>query len=232
MKLSIIISVYNSHEIVRRQMLYFDRMNLPKDQVEILIIDDGSNPPLEGDFIRSNNSLAWTQGLGRNLGAEHAKGEYLFMTDLDHIISREAIDDALKFTGNKMAFRRQLAVLLEDGTLTQDKDILLDWGWRGDKLDASVHGNTFVMRRDIFMDLGGYENYSCTYGFHPVSKKGDDCVFNHKWNRKFAGRKPDLGHHIYMFPISRYHKDGELNPKGLFHNLSQQKQEKFYKDEL
>jgi len=45
-KLSIIIPVLNSHEIVRRQIKHFKKMDLP-DDVELIIVDDGSDPPLE-----------------------------------------------------------------------------------------------------------------------------------------------------------------------------------------
>jgi len=46
MKLSIIVSIFNSHEIVRRQFLHYERLGLPPD-VEILFMDDSSDPPLE-----------------------------------------------------------------------------------------------------------------------------------------------------------------------------------------
>ena len=46
MKLSIIIPVLNSHEIVRRQIEHFKKMDLP-DDIELIIVDDGSDPPLE-----------------------------------------------------------------------------------------------------------------------------------------------------------------------------------------
>ena len=45
-RLSIIIPVLNSHEIVRRQIEHFKKMDLP-DDVELIIVDDGSDPPLE-----------------------------------------------------------------------------------------------------------------------------------------------------------------------------------------
>ena len=236
MKLSIIISVYNSHEAVRRQIEYFKKKDLP-DTVEIIFVDDGSNPPISGEmknfFIhRTNNALAWTQGLGRNLGASKARGEYLFMTDMDHIISKEAIEDVLNFTGNKMIFRRQIAVLLGDGTLTQERDVLKQYGYEKDNLDVSVHGNTFAMRKTVFDDLGGYSRRSCTIGYHPARRRGDDCYFNAKWNKKYAGIVPVVGRDIYMFPIGRFHKDGDLNPMGMFHNLSQTKQEKHYKIDM
>lgn len=227
-KVSIVISVYNSHEIVRRQLIHLKRLNLP---VEIIIVDDNSTPPIEGAAIRTNNKLAWTQGLGRNLGAKIAKGEYLFMTDIDHIISKEAIEDALKFNGNRMIFRRQVAVLDENGDIKQDKETLSKWGFEGTKLDASVHGNTFVIKKSIFDELGGYDPNTCESGLHPVARKGDDCYFNTKWNHRFRGVQLAVGRDIYMFPIGRFNKTGNLNPMGLFHNLSQDGQTKRYKGE-
>jgi len=226
MKVSIVISVYNSHEIVRRQLLYFKKLNLP---VEIIIVDDGSNPPIEGASYFTGNHLAWTQGLGRNLGASNAIGEYLFMTDIDHILSKEALEDALNFNGNKMIFRRQIAILDENGDIRQDKETLRDWGYENDDLSASVHGNTFVIKKSIFDELGGYDHQRCLLGYHPVTKKGDDCYFNAKWNKKFKGNDPVVGRDIYMFPIGRFNKNGDLNPKGLFHNLSQDGKVKAYK---
>lgn len=225
-KLSIIISVYQSYEIVRRQLLHFSKIDLP---FELIIVDDGSDPPIEGASYRTGNKLAWTQGLGRNLGASKAKGEYLLMTDIDHIISREAIEDALNFTGNKMIFRRQIAVLDENGDITQDKAILADWGYDNPKLDASVHGNTFVLNKAIYEALGGYSLLSCTKGYHPITKGGDDVYFNAKWNKHYNREDLTVGRDIYMFPIGRFNKTGDLNPKGLFHNLSQTKQESFNK---
>ena len=226
MKLSVVISVYNSHEIVRRQLLHFERMNLP---IEIIIVDDGSIPPIERATIRTENKLAWTQGLGRNAGAEIATGEYILFTDIDHIISKEAVEDALNFTGDKMIFRRQIAILDKNGEICQDKETLKEWGYENDRLDASVHGNTFVIKRKDFIDLGGYDPNTCTLGYHPASRKGDDCCFNRKWNHAHRGAELVVGRDIYIFPLGRFNRNGDLNPFGLFHSLSQTKQERFEK---
>jgi len=236
LKISIIISVYNSHEIVRRQIEWWKQLELP-DDVEIILIDDGSYPAIKGEMFnlsiyKTNNNLAWTQGLGRNLGAEKAQGRYLFMTDIDHIISSKAINDVYNFDGNKMIFRRQIGVLDKDGNVKQDKETLKDWGYENKDLDASVHGNTFAMRKETFDALGGYKPKHSLIGYHPVSHKGDDCYFNAKWNKMFRGEKPTMGSDIYMFPIGRFNKDCDLNPKGLFHDLSQTRQDKFYKNGL
>ena len=226
LKVSIVIPVFQSHEIVHRQLLHFQKLKLP---VEIIIVDDNSNPTIEGARIRTTNNLAWTQGLARNAGAKIAKGEYLFMTDIDHIISKEAIEDALNFTGNKMIFRRQIAILDENGNIKQDKLTLKEWGYEKESLDASVHGNTFVIKKEIFENLGGYNEEISSQGFHPVSKRGEDCYFNSKWNKVYKGVQPVMGSDIYMFPLGRFNKTGDLNPFGLFHSLSQVTQKEFYK---
>jgi glycosyltransferase involved in cell wall biosynthesis len=125
MKLSVVIAVYQSHEVVRRQVEHFKKMSLPGD-IEFIIVDDGSTPPIVCDGLKNltvlytNDKRPWTQGLARNMGAKAAKGEYLLMTDIDHILSKEAIMDSYNFTGDKMIFPRYFGVLLEDGTLSQE----------------------------------------------------------------------------------------------------------------
>lgn len=232
MRLSIVIPVYQSHEAFRRQCLYWKMLNLP-DDIEIIIVDDGSDPPLEADgvrFVRTNRNLAWTQDLSRNQGAEHARGEILLMTDLDHILSKEAIMASMAFSGARLQFPRYFGVLLEDGTLTEDVDILIDYGFDERRLNrhglyASFHLNTWAMPRKLFVELGGYKESTCTKGYHPGPRQGPDCYFNSKWNSwaKTQGVRPERGPTIYMFPIGRFHKDGDTNPMGMFHGLSYEK---------
>jgi len=222
MKVSIVISVYESYEAVRRQMRYFAKLGL--QDVEVIIVDDGSEPPIPGAAYRTGNRLAWTQGLGRNLGASHAQGEYLLFTDIDHILSAEAIQDVKAFTSERMMFPRYLGVLLQDGTLSQDPVVLAEYGAvigrRG--LYASVHQNTFGIKRASFEALGGYDPSHSLMGYHPLTKGGDEVNFNVKWKHWAAknGVGIAMGSPIYMFPVGRFHVRGETNPMGLFHNLS------------
>lgn len=232
MKISIVIAIYNSHGAFERQVKHFKKMNLP-DDIEFIFVDDGSNPPLKADMRNlrihyTNDKRPWTQGLARNAGAKLAIGEYLLMTDIDHILSKEAIMEVYKFSGDKMIFPRHFGVLLEDGILSQDEAILEEYGVDMDRIKtkrglyASVHGNTFAMRRTTFELLGGYNERKCLYGRHAGRKEGEDSALNGTWN-KFAVKRgilPKLGSKIYIFPIARYNVNGDKNPKGLFHDLS------------
>jgi len=232
MKLSIIIAFYESHGVVERQVKHFAKMNLP-DDIEFILVDDGSNPPHEGYKLKNltlhhtNDKRPWTQAVARNAGAKLAKGEYLFFTDIDHILSKEAIMDAYRFTGDRMLFPRYYGVLLEDGTLTQDLKILKEYGVHDKKVSrsgkylyASYHGNTFVIKKKVFEILGGFSKR--VYSHHPPKRHGDDSKFNAKWGRwaRKKGIKHEKGSPIYLFPIGRWHKDGDTNPGGLFHTLS------------
>jgi glycosyltransferase involved in cell wall biosynthesis len=237
MKLSIVIAFYNSHGAVTRQVKHFSAMNLP-DDIEFIFVDDGSNPPhhLEDyslknlHLVHTHDKRPWTQGLARNIGSKKAKGEYLLMTDIDHILSREAIMDSYNFSGDKMIFPRYFGVLLEDGTLSQKQKDLEEYGMDMNRLNtkrglyASVHGNTFTMKKSTFVLLGRYDASHCLFGHHAANKQGEDSVLNRRWNHYAVKNNITLavGSPIFMFPIARYHVKGDKNPHGLFHNLSQE----------
>jgi glycosyltransferase involved in cell wall biosynthesis len=214
-------------------MKYFKNMNLP-DDIEIILVDDGSNPPHPMYDLKNlrvyytNDKRPWTQGIARNSGVKAAKGEYVLCTDIDHILSKEAIMDSYNFTGDRMIFPRFLAVLDENGVLHQDSETLLDYGMDSVRLTnkrglyASYHGNTYCIKKSTFTLLGGNPEKCCTRGFHATSKGGEDSAFNRKWNHYATANniKIAVGSKIYMFPIGRYNVNYDLNPKGLFHTLS------------
>jgi glycosyltransferase involved in cell wall biosynthesis len=235
-KVSIVIPVLNSHEVLRRQMLYFEHIGIPND-TEIIIVDDGSTPALEyhGELpvtiYPTHDYRPWTWALARNAGAALAKGEYLIFFDIDHIITREIIDLARTFGGQKIEFLREFGVLLEDGLLTQDLNTLVSYGFplkryntRG--LRISPLPNNFVMRKDIFFALGGYRKDLIGRPY----PQGEDSDFKRKWhNWKVAGRGANHPYRplSYMFPNGYLCGDVDLNPFGLFHELSRKTQNNY-----
>jgi len=240
MKLSIIISVLNSQEIVRRQLLHFKKMNLP-DNVEIIFIDDGSDPPLEflnppKNFIAiaTNDKRAWTVELARNLGARMAQGEYLLMTDIDYIIPRDAIETVYTLKEDKAGFHRQFGVLDEDGNFTQDLDVLRKYGLLESRIQERgtfmpPHPNNFIMRKETFWKLGGYREDLVN---RPYPNKGDT-YFKRAWaealNRKEVTiQDPRLRKTLYMFPNGQFCGDVDYNPFDLFHTLTRKTRENYW----
>ena len=232
MKLSIIIAVLNSHEIVRRQILHFEKMDIP-DSVEILFIDDGSIPPIASNtklknfFIYATNDFRpWTIELARNFGIKKARGEYILITDMDYIIPRETILDALTLQEDKSSIRREFGVLDENGNFTQDLNVLRQWGLTEDRIRSrgvrmTPHPNNFIMRRSVF-DIVGYFDESRVNRPYPI---GADAEFKRRWTQfhdkgLVTLRDNTLRPMIYMFPNGQYCGDVDYNPFGLFHTLT------------
>ncbi len=237
MKVSIIIPVLNSHEIVRRQMLYFEKMGLP-DDVELILIDDGSDPVIEADtkVIRTGDTREWTWPLARNRGAKEANGDILIMADLDHIISKEIIETARTFQGDFIRFHREFGVLDENGTLTQDRAVLRSYGLPENyKLRLTPHRNQFAISKDLYNRMGGFREDRIGMPY-PQREDGD---FAKKWremHERGEVRDFDDMHGwdnrptIYMFPNGKWCEGGDVdtNPFNLFHNLSRKTEKNRY----
>ncbi len=232
------IAVLNSHKVVLRQLRHFKKMQLGND-VEFIIVDDGSNPPLNYEncglrnltILYTNDKRPWTQGLARNMGAKVAKGDYLFFTDIDHIITKEAIDDVLKFDGNKMIFPRYYGIFDRRGNIINDEKSMLGFGLNPARVRThrgymcgGFHGNTYAIKRSIFEKIGGYIPRYCESGFHVGGKyQSEESKFNSMYrNFKKEGFTPSeiIGSKIYCYPVSKFRTDGNNNPFGLFHELS------------
>jgi len=211
-------------------------MRLP-DDVEIIFMDDGSNPPItyntwtkNFNIYRIEEKRAWTQGLARNKGAAIAKGEFLLFTDIDHIITREAIEAVRNFRFDKMVFRRKFGIFDRRGNILSDKAKLDVFGvspkYKRRGYQAGVHGNTYAIRRTVFFELGGYNPKYCENEFHVGGKyMSEERNFNIRWQNRVERKesKPAAGGpDIYVYPIGRFHSLGDENPGGLFHNLSRE----------
>lgn len=221
-KLSIIFTVYNSHEIVKRQVMYMKKMDLPHD-IEVIIMDDESNPPLDFHcyglrnlrIYKTGNKAPWTQALARNQSIEKAQGSMLLFTDIDHFFPRETIMACRDFNGDKMMFKRQYAILDENGNFSQEKSILKKYGLKNGRLRRSRHNNSFVIRKSIYKRLGGYKKKHWENRFH---RSGDSSFFSRYERAARHGKfKPSVTDHvIYTFPAAN------SDPLNLFHNLSRQ----------
>jgi len=229
MKVSIVIAILNSHEVVRRQILYFEKMPLPEG-VEVVFVDDGSQPPLEfsADFLSIHKvdiPGRWTQPAARNYGSRQAKGEFCIFTDIDHIISREVIEEALNPRADVIRFKREVGILDENGNFTQDMSVMREYGFIRDSLKIAPHGNSYIMRTALYVGVGGVDERYVGTGKYPnreevllkkklkaLEKKDEIIVLQDK-------TKPT----IYMFPNGRYCGDKDYNPFNLFHNLSRER---------
>jgi hypothetical protein len=154
-----------------------------KDQVEIVIVDDGSPAGETAEEVlkvlvsqattlvglpkinlyRVLEDRPWHQHGARNLGAHVATGKWMFMTDMDHVVPASTMVEIL----------RLLPTLHESKVLTFGRvDAPATLTWKADhwtefartrRGDGSLkpHANSFVVRRDRYWKLGGYDEDLC-----------------------------------------------------------------------
>jgi glycosyltransferase involved in cell wall biosynthesis len=245
-KVSIVTAVLNSPEIARRQILHYNKIGLP-DDVEVIFIDDGSDPPLDLSDIKknfnffqfaTNDTRMWTQPTARNFGVRRAVGDYLILTDIDHIISKRVVSVARKPSYDIIRFSREAAVLDAEGNFTQDPIVLKSWGLmdryirRNFKL--APHGNSYIFRRELYLELGGVSERYCGTGVYPnreelplkqkikpLWKEGKISV----WDKP---PKPI----IYMMPNGKYCGHLNYNPFGFFHDLDRRNNKQIRKERI
>jgi glycosyltransferase involved in cell wall biosynthesis len=241
MNLSVVMPFLNSDEIVRRTIKFWGRMDLPND-IEFIIVDDGSTPALTDSsfglldliadlklnlrIFETHEYRPWTSSAARNRAAKIAKGRNLFLVDGDYIISREALERARKFNGDRLGCRREFGVLTEDGTFTQDTDTLIEWGIppsriRKRKTRIPTHPNQFIMRRELFLAMGGYDEDRIFNATYPQREDNEFKRRTRQWEQegKLVWSEEDRPT-IYMYPNGQFCGDVDYNPFGLFHTLT------------
>jgi predicted glycosyltransferase involved in capsule biosynthesis len=216
-QLSIIVAVLESYEVVRRQLLHLERTLIP--ECELILIDDGSVPPLRAvwDSVRkmfagtlhcTYDRRPWTQPKARNIGATIAESDKLLFFDIDHILTGDLLHACLAYTGDKLHWVRRPGILDESGNILTETRTLREYGMTDDS--PSVHMNSFMIRRDLFRRLGGYDERFCgKYG-------GDDVDFHDRYEqlcRTGAARPAEIRGEGYVFP------NPAMDVKKLFHSL-------------
>jgi hypothetical protein len=150
------------------------------------------------------------------------------MYDVDHILPKESLEYVRGFDGQKIQFRREFAVLDEQGAITQDRAVLQQYGLPEDR-DTMLKPlpNNFAMRRDIFWQLGGYREDLVAKPY----PQGEDREFKRRWHEwRISGRGNVDVHRplLYMFPCGQFCGDVDYNPFGLFHGLTRKTRQNYW----
>ncbi|HSU27177.1 MAG TPA: glycosyltransferase, partial [Chitinophagaceae bacterium] len=165
MTFSIIIPTYNRPEILKECLHALEQLNYPKEDMEIIISDDGSadiNQPIVNLF--SNLPILFISGTNsgpataRNRGARMANGDWLVFID----------DDCRPDT----AFLSQVIPHLQTGLLLGGKttnieksiystasQVLVDYIYRyfNKKDPVFFTSNNMVVSKNIFLEKGGFD---------------------------------------------------------------------------
>jgi glycosyltransferase involved in cell wall biosynthesis len=200
------------------------------DDVEVIFVDDGSKPSHKRPyfklnfnfrFIYTNDFRNWTQPKARNIGVKEAKGEYVLCTDIDHIVMQDAIDKVREDKYDVVRFKREVGILDERGQFTQDLSVLQMYGYNREKLRISAHGNSYIFKRDLYLELGGVSEANVGRETHPnrEEKPLKRAVRRLAEEGKIKLCDGDDRPTIYLIPNGRFCGDKDADPLNLFHNL-------------
>lgn len=167
MMISLVMPYYRNPGMLALQFAEWQRWSAKaKAQIEVVIVDDGSPEPAAAvsrpdglpdlRIYRVLEDRPWHQHAARNLGAQQAASPWLLLTDMDHVLRAEAADALLRRIGK-----------LDPGTAYFLRRVEADTG----ELTTNAHGrekphpNSFVMTRDLYWRVGGYDEDFCgVYG--------------------------------------------------------------------
>lgn len=134
-------------------------------RLRVIIVDDGSPVPaadvprpdgLEIAIYRVMEDRPWHQHGSRNLGAHVANDGWLLLTDMDHVLSAESAEKLFAAMDG-----------LDPGTIYMLDRVEADTGLPtlGNDGQPKPHPNSFVVTRETFWRIGGYDEAYCgVYG--------------------------------------------------------------------
>jgi len=157
-RVSIVFPYYDNPEMLRFQLGHFGNYSQEAlDACEIVIVDDCSPVFPARDVIRGCDlpnirlfrlgvDLPWNQDAARNIGAHEARGEYLLLTDIDHVVPESTLSELCDIEDNLSVY-----------TLARKAHF-------SDKIIPS-HVNSYFLSKALYWGIGGYdEDFWGTYG--------------------------------------------------------------------
>jgi predicted glycosyltransferase involved in capsule biosynthesis len=184
--LTIVFPYYMNGGMFQEQQKFWNDLPLEiLNQLRFIVVDDGSptNKAQDNILKRSQAKLSiyyvtvdvpWNQDHARNLGASKCDTEWVFFTDIDHVVPYETLLYMLegKFNPNKYyTFARKNAITLED---------------------YHYHPNSFLIAKNTYWRTGGYDEEFAGY-------YGTDGYFKRRLDKYTKGEEHVEDHFIIRF---------------------------------
>lgn len=147
---SVVIPYFNGGATIRRAV---DSVTLALPGAERIVVDDGSEQPLEGldaaIVVRQNNS---GPGAARNLGVSHSTGRWIVFLDADDELCVD-IARALPLLDDEVGIVSGSVSVRSGGTEQVAPPIALG----GVGVFASLLAGSFIVSKTLFETCGGYD---------------------------------------------------------------------------
>lgn len=231
MKLSVIVPTHNRVAVLRRTLDRLAAQTLPRDEFEVLVIDDGSDEEQRRTLRQyrapfAQRLLEKTQGglaSARNLGADHATGEYL------HFLDDDVLPDADLLRQHLAAHEAERGPVAVVGALPYPPHVVLDsFLWyleRSGHYDLyklpkkypggqpplpPMNGNSSVPR-EAFFRAGRYDESFSQYG-------SEDLDLGYRLARngvRFVYNPRAVGYHDHVKDFAQFRRDMEAAGESL-----------------
>ena len=164
--LSIIVPVYNGSNTISSCIEHLEKLDYPKENYEILIVDNNSDDNTKDIIQKYNVTYLFEKKKGpaaaRNFGVKNAKGDILGFVDADCLVQENWANEIESFMISRTA---SVVIGFCDHTINNitgemyAHDYRKDWERRSisaDKVSAIAAAN-FAIKRKLFLELGGFD---------------------------------------------------------------------------
>jgi len=142
--LTIVYPYYNSIKAVEIQIDNWSQYPIElMKKLHFIMIDDCSNS-------KADLAINWNQPGAKNLGFKFSKTDWVFTSDIDHVLQPEMCEKLIE--------------------LKKDKKTVYYFSRLTDKGESrDSHPNSFLIHKDVFWELGGYDEDFCGhYGYDDI----------------------------------------------------------------
>lgn len=168
---SIVIPTYNRPEPLTTCLQFLTRIEYPRDRFEVIVVDDGSEVPLEPVIASFHDQLDIAlikqpnagPAAARNTGAKQAKGKFLAFTDDDCMPAPDwlqALEKRLATVPDRIVGGQTINALT-DNLFSTTSQIIISVGYAHCNADPDrasfFTSNNLAVPADLFRALGGFD---------------------------------------------------------------------------
>jgi GT2 family glycosyltransferase len=168
---SIVIPTYSRPERLATCLESITQLDYPRDRFEVVVVDDGSEPPLNSIVAPFQNQLNLTllrqanagPATARNTGAAQARGKYLVFTDDDCVPLPDWLQalEAHFATVPDCAIGGRTLNALSDNLYSTASQLLIDYLYEYYNADPKqarfFASNNFALPADYFRSIGSFD---------------------------------------------------------------------------
>lgn len=213
---SVIVTNYNGRHFLDSCFRSLYKINYPRELYEVIMVDNGST---DGSVEFVEKSFPWVKIIrldknfgftgGNNRGVKKAKGDFLVFlnndTEVDENWLIELVKAATKLKnvgicGSKILFMRRNVVHFENGYLTLvGGGVFPSMGKKDCKEKtapfptACIHGASFLIKRDVFKEIGGFDEDYFLYG-----DEADICLRTWLYGYSVLSVPTSIVYHAFM----------------------------------